>query len=100
MKGLCREPGSLQRGVCCCGRPLSPDTIVLPFREKSPTPFSGRLRRKPSMKRWVFTVATLLTVAGLAHAEYVIIVANVGQAKAPPPPNGGVGFPGQMGPMG
>jgi hypothetical protein len=50
------------------------------------------------MKRWVLTVAALLAVAGLAHAEYVIIVANVGQTKAPPPAGGVPGVEG--GPMG
>lgn len=50
------------------------------------------------MKRWILAVAVLLACAGLASADYVIIIANLGQAKDDPSQQPGLGgFPGGIG---
>src|SRR5262245_47946365 len=97
MKGWCAvlEP---PRSLLLRALPL-PDTMALIVARAVSRLIGSRLRRKPTMKRWFLTVAALLGMAaGLAHAEYVIIIANLGQSKAPPPPaGGGEGVPGGPG---
>ena len=52
------------------------------------------------MRRWLTAMVFLLVVAGLASADYVVVIVNLAVPKAPPLPKGGVGGMGAVGGFG
>src|SRR5262245_21880506 len=75
-----RRPLSVGIAVATGPRPRHDKRTVSPGKMDNESPLAGEVA---DMKRWLLTVPLLLGgLIGVAQADYVILVANVGGTKA------------------